>query len=291
MRQLLKRDFRVHALVHRRPLPIDDARITIFQGELDDCAALYPAMERATAAINLVGIIRENPASNTTFGRMHVGFTRAVVGACIRHNVLRYIHMSALGSRPDSPSLYHQTKAAGEAMVKTSSLSWTIMRPSVVHGADGEFTRALASWSRGKSAPWLFMPYFGAGLLGRGRKYLVQPVWVEDLARLFVDAIEAPATVGKQYDVVGDQTLTWPEMYSTFSRQLTGKSKPTMAIPAWYARGLTRIVPAKMLPFNRAQVLMSQEESVADLEPIERDFGFRPEGFEASVTRYIKQLD
>ena len=247
-------------------------------------------MERATAAINLVGIIREDPASNTTFARMHVDFTRAVVGACIRHNVLRYIHMSALGSRLESPSLYHQTKAAGEAMVKTSSLSWTIMRPSVVHGADGEFTRALANWSRGKSAPWLFMPYFGAGLTGRGRKYLLQPVWVEDLARLFVDAIEAPGTVGKQYDVGGDERLTWPGMYRAFSQQLTGKSKPAIAIPAWYAQVLTQILPAKLLPFNRAQVLMSQEDAVADLEPIEHDFGFRPEGFEASVARYIKQV-
>ncbi len=290
VRELLKRQYRVHALVHRRPLPIDDGRISTFAGELDDRAVLDAAMERCSAAIHLVGIIREDRPRNVTFHRMHVDFTRTVVDACVRHGVMRYIHMSALGARADSPSLYHQTKAAAEAIVESSGLSWTIFRPSLVHGPEGEFSQMLLDWARRRKAPWLFMPYFGAGLLGTGRKYLVQPVLVDDLARMIVDAIDLPVTIGKRYDVGGIQHLTWPEMYHLFSREVVGRRRLALPIPAWYALLLTRILPPALLPFNRAQVIMSQEDSVADIEPIRRDFNFRPAGFSESLSRYARQL-
>ena len=284
IRELVKREYHVHALVHRRPLRIDDARITLFRGELDDPAALYPAMERASAVIHLVGIIREDRSRNITFHRMHIDLTRAVVDACIKLGVLRFIHMSALGARSDSPSLYHQTKAAAEQIVRASPLSWTILRPSLIHGAGGEFTQLLTDWANGTKPPWLFMPYFGRGLLGIGRQSLIQPIRVEDVARAFVDAIEKPNISGKSYDLAGRQQLTWPAMYRTFSRSLRGKAKPALPIPAWYALLLTRLLPASLLPFNRAQILMSQEDSTADIQPFEADFGFTPQGFEQSLT-------
>ena len=96
------------------------------------------------------------------------------------------------------------------------------------------------------------MPYFGAGLLGTGRKYLVQPVYVEDLAKLLVDAIDLPATAGKRYEIGGCPALTWPEMYRTFARVVAGKRARVLPVPAWYADLLTRIAPPALLPFNRA---------------------------------------
>ncbi len=175
------------------------------------------------------------------------------------------------------------TKAAAEEIVRGSPLLWTIFRPSLIYGAEGEFTRMLSDWARGRRAPWLFMPYFGTGILGTGRKSLVQPVRVEDVARAFVDAIEKPASAGREYEFGGEDRLTWPEMYRVFARSVRGKAKATVAIPAWYAALLTRIVPAALLPFNRAQIAMSQEDSVADLKPFIEDFGFTPMGLEKAL--------
>ena len=284
--ELLRRGCRVHAAVHSRELRIADARVTSFRGELDDPTLLDRALERCAAAIHLVGIIRENPARNVTFHRMHVEFTRNMVDACIRRGVQRYVHMSALGARPDSPSLYHQTKAAAEQIVEASPLSWTILRPALIHGPDGEFVQMLAKWARGRAFPYFAMPYFGSGVLGTGPEHLVQPVSVEDVAWAFVEALDRPQTVGKRYDLAGAQQLTWPEMYRVFSKAITGKAKPTLPVPTWYALLLTRIVPQKLLPFNRAQVLMSQEDNTADLQPFVTDFGRTPATFEQSLAKY-----
>jgi uncharacterized protein YbjT (DUF2867 family) len=287
LHELLQRDCRVHAVVHSSDVGISDQRITTFRGDLDDVRVLESAVTGTTAAIHLVGIISENPSRNVTFHRMHVDFTRHVVDACIRHGVQRYVHMSALGARADSPSLYHQTKAAAEAIVEASPLAWTIIRPSLIHGPGGELTEMLEGWARGSKAPWVGMPYFGAGLLGGGPKFLLQPIHVEDVARIFAEALDRPQTIGKRYDLGGAQRLSWPEMHRIFSRALLGREKRTLAIPAWYATVLTHIAPRSLLPFNRAQVLMSQEHSIADLEPIQNDFGFLPESFADSLKRYV----
>lgn len=290
VQELLRRGHLVHAAVRTRELRLNDARVTCFRGNLDDPTLLDRALERCSAAIHLVGIIREDPGHGATFHRIHVDFTRAVVDACIRRGVQRYVHMSALGTRSDSPSVYHQTKAAAEQIVESSPLSWTIFRPALIHGSDGELVQMMAKWAKGTTAPFFAMPYFGSGPFGTGPQYLVQPVYVDDVAWAFVEAIDRPNTIGKRYDLAGTQRLTWREMYRTFSRAVTGKTKRTLPIPAWYAQFLTRVLPAGLLPFNRAQVIMSQEDSIADLQPFEADFGRIPEGFEQSLAKYASNL-
>lgn len=280
VRELLSRGHRVHALVHSRPLDSADGRVRSFKGEADDPQVLDAALEGATVAIHLVGIIAERPEQGLSFQRAHVGLTGAVVDACVRRGVQRYIHMSALGARADAPSLYHQTKAAAEEIVRASPLSWTIFRPSLIHGPRGEFTRTLVDWSLGRAAPWVAMPYFGAGAAGLGRKALIQPVLVDDVARAFAEALERPEAIGKQYDLVGEQWLTWPQMYRIASLAIRGRPRAALPIPAWFALMLTRLVPRKWVPFNREQVLMSQEDNTGDIGAFERDFGWRPGGFE-----------
>lgn len=290
VRELLARGRMVHALVHSRDPKIQDQRLKIFRGEADDAFALARALAGCSAAIHLVGIIAEKPTTNVTFHRMHVDMTRCVVDACVKANVLRYVHMSAAGARADSPSLYHQTKAAAEQIVQASPLAWTIFRPSLIHGPDGEFVRMLLGWVDGRQAPYAFMPYFGAGMFGQGHEYLVQPVSVTDVARAFADALDRPATIGKRYDLGGDQRLTWRQMYQAFAMGVRHKHKLTVAIPAWYAMMLTRLLPGWLLPFNAAQVQMSQEDNIADMTTFQADFGYIPEGFERALAKYAQRL-
>jgi hypothetical protein len=63
-----------------------------------------------------------------------------------------------------------------------------------------------------------------------------------------------------------------------------------MAVPAWYAKLLTRLVPRPLLPFNRDQVVMSQEDNTCDLGPFRRDFGWDPADFETTLNAYAPQL-
>lgn len=288
---LLARGHAINALARGGVLPPALAnRVIPIPGDLFDPAALDQGMEGCEAVIHLVGIIFENKRRGVTFERMHVEGTRSAVDAARRAGVRRYVHMSALGARPDAPAMYHRTKHAAEAHVRASGLDWTIFRPSLIHGPGGEFVQMEAAFARRKKLPFLFMPYFGGGLFGTGGAGTLQPVFVGDVARAFVDAVERPGTIGKTYCVGGTEVVTWPELHRAMSQAIVGRPRPVLPMPAWNAELLARVVPNNLLGFNRDQVLMSQEDSTCDLAPFTADFGWAPRGLGETLATYAKDL-
>lgn len=285
--ELLKRGHDVTALVHGSP--IEQEGVTNVTGGLFE-ADLTNAVAGHDAVIHLVGIIEEK--GDLTFEKMHVEGTKRIVDAALAAGVSRYVHMSALGSRADAVSAYHKTKWDAEMYIRKTArdLPWTIFRPSLIHGPGGEFTQQLSAWSKGSAAPWLFMPYFGAGVVGTGHKYRVAPVFVEDVARVFVDAAEDQKFAGKIYNVCGTERLTWPEMLKTASSAINGKPRTTLPVPAWYAKLIAKVTPPSWIPFNLAQVQMSQEDNTGDITELCSDFGFRPRPFTASFQAYAKSI-
>jgi len=290
VQELVRRSVAVNALVHRRNASPLGGKVRAIRADLFDPASLDDAVRGSEAVIHLVGIIREQPKAGVTFERLHVEATRNVVESAKRVGVKRFIHMSALGTRADAVSEYHKTKWKAEEIVRGSGMDWTIFRPSLIHGPGGQFMRMEARWARKQAPPYLFMPYFGAGILGLGGAGTLQPVYVLDVARAFVDAIGNPKTVGRTHGLGGAERMTWPEMHRAAARAILGKERAAVPIPAWYGRMLAAIVPGSMLPFNRDQIVMSQEDNTCDLSDFERDFGFRPLGFVEALTEYCGRL-
>ena len=235
-------------------------------------------MAGCEAVIHLVGIIRETRRSGS-FWEVHVEGTRQVVAAARRAGVRRFVHMSALGTRPKAVARYHQSKWRGEEAVRqggaetAGGLDWTIFRPSLIHGPDGEFTQMLRKWVLSKAPPYFFMPYFGGGFWGQSHPRRVQPVYVADVAAVFVDALSTPAARGKTYDLPGPTSYTWPELLRVASAVFqAGPPILVLGIPAWLAGVMARIAGGRALPFTRDQVIMSREDNVGDLEALRADF-------------------
>jgi NADH dehydrogenase len=284
---LLENGFGVNALTRSGTLKQEeDEHVRIIKGDLDSPEALDEGMAYADAVIHLVGIIREKASSGTTFQHVHVEGTRSVIEAAKRAGVRRYLHMSALGARADAVSEYHKTKFRAERLVYPSTLDWTVFRPSLIHGPGGEFLKMEAGWARGTKPPFVFMPYFGGGLLGFSRPTLVQPIFVQDVARAFVEAIDLPKTIGNIYCLGGADRMTWPQMHHRAAHIFTGRRRLAMPLPAWYASAMTHIVPDSLLPFTRDQVTMAREDNSCDMDPFAADFGWEPGGFESTLASY-----
>jgi NADH dehydrogenase len=292
--ELARRGYSVNALAHRRPVRTGGDTVHTVPGEVFDSGALDEACRGCDAVIHLVGIIMERGGKGITFRRIHVDGTRSVVDAARRNKVKRYVHMSALGTRPDAASDYHKTKYEAEEYVRATGLEWTIFRPSLIHGPKGEFMRMEAQWSR-MSAPFPvmfmpFMPYFGRGAFGFGGAGLLQPVYVGDVARAFVDALERRQTVGEIYPLAGPDRLTWPQLHKTVSRHVVGRERWVMPIPVWAGKFYAAVGVAPLLGFNRDQVIMSQEDNTADMTKFVDDFGWQPRTFEQTLASYANQL-
>jgi uncharacterized protein YbjT (DUF2867 family) len=268
---------------------IDRERVAVVQGGLSDAGALRTAAEMSDAVIHLVGIILENRLSGQTFDRVHRRGTEAVVNATRQAGISRYVHMSALGSRSDAKAPYHRSKYAADCCVRTSGLDWTIFQPSIIHGFDGEFMELMHAFACGWIPP--VMPYFGTG------KSRLQPVFVEDVARVFVGALNRCDTIGQTYALGGPDTYSWKELYATCARCMPKAKtwKPMVSQPVPIAKLLaatvmkTPLVPRRF-KFNTGQVQMSQEDSVCPIEPVETAFGIKLRGFEQELIRYADMI-
>ena len=290
LQELRSRDFSVNALVNQRSVPSLDKDIKLIKGDLFDDASLDAGVTGCDAVIHLVGIIAEVPVRGVTFEHIHYEGTKKMVDAARRAGVKRYLQMSAIGARANAPSNYHKTKFKAEEYVRASGLDFTIIRPSMIHGPKGEFMKMEAAWARKKAPPFVAMPYFGAGIFGMGRRYKIQPVFVNDVARTFVDAVGDAKFSGKTYEIGGPDQITWPQMHGIVASAVVGHHRWVLPFPARIARFYAAIGLGKLLHFNRDQVLMSQEDNTCDLTNFVRDFGWTPRPFEETVRSYAGEL-
>ncbi|MAE65393.1 MAG: hypothetical protein CMJ18_14065 [Phycisphaeraceae bacterium] len=262
------------------------ARLTVVQGALHDDGPLTQLVESADAVVHLVGIIAEHPGRGQTFERVHVDATRRLLAAAHRAGVGRWVHMSALGSRPEAASTYHQTKWRAECAVRESGMKHTIFRPSIIHGPDGEFMQMVRGFWCRLFPP--FVPYFGAGPFGTGGAGALQPVFVQDVAQCFTGALTSDRALDETYPLGGPDVLRWPDLYDICRRHLPGaRSKPILGVPAWYA---SLIAGMPLVPFNRDQVIMSQEDSTCDIGKVQSDFDLTLAPFEPTFADYAAQI-
>lgn len=273
----------------RAGVPAEAGVVQVVEGGLFDETALARAAAGVGAAIHLVGIIAEDRRRGQTFERVHVLATRRVVEACRAAGVRRFIHMSALGTRPQAESAYHRTKWTAESYVRESGLDWTIFRPSVIHGPDGEFMRLMRKLTCGYFPPVL--PHFGDGLAR------LQPVSVRDVARCFAAALALPETIGQVYDLGGPEAMTWRELYRICRATIPGARtwKPVVGQPVVLAKLLAgTVMRLPLLPrsmrFNADQVQMALEDSTCDIGPVEQAFGIKLRGLREELREYAGRI-
>ncbi len=309
-RELLSRGHAVRALVRdrdkaRRVLPADqDAGLGLVQGDPLTPDALRELLDGADACINAIGIIRESPGVQT-FKRVHVDTTRALVTACREHRVARYIQVSALGVHDEGKTGYQKSKFEAEQLVRRSGLDWTILRPSMIHGPDGEFVRTAAKWCRGKAPPWIFLPYFNRGEVVDASVPMpathrveptVQPVSVRDVAQAAAECLDRPESIGEVYNLPGPETLTWPQLLRHMRDTLPGADGELEPRPipsekaAAIARLAARLGLGSLLPFDEGMAILGALDNTAAPGKARAHLGFDPRPFRETFKSYAAQI-
>jgi uncharacterized protein YbjT (DUF2867 family) len=152
------------------------------------------------ALVNCVGILRE--AGSQTFERVHHTGPARLARLAREAGIERFVHISAIGAEPRSPSAYARTKAAGEAAVRDAFPTVTILRPSVVFGPEDQFFNRFAAMAT--ISPVL--PLIGGG------QTRFQPVYVGDVADAVLNCLDDPATAGRTYELGGPKIYTFREL-------------------------------------------------------------------------------
>ncbi|MEJ5330336.1 MAG: complex I NDUFA9 subunit family protein [Desulfobaccales bacterium] len=252
-------------------------RVEIITGDCLHPEVLERGLLGCDAAIHLIGIIREFPGRGVTFERVHVEATRNVVEAAKKAGVRRFLHMSALGARPEPADPYHVTNWQAEEIVKASGLTYTIFRPSVIYGPGDQSLNLFARHIQRLH----FFPIIGDGL------YKLQPVPVWQVAEAFALALELPHTENKTYEVGGPEPIAFRDLIDTLARVM-GRRVIKVHQPVWCMRAAARVCGRfAWFPLTPGQLRMLLEGSTCDPTAFYRDFGLEPVPLAAGLARYL----
>lgn len=246
------------------------------EGDMTDPATLDRAVQGCDAVVHLVAIIQGPPVA---FRLIMEQGTRDLVGAAGRAGVGRFVLMSALGANERNRDLtpYFHAKWEMEQTVASSGLDHVVFRPSFVFGEDGGVLPLFLRQVR--LAP--LTPVIGSG------EERFQPIWVEDVADFFAQALDSPGAANRTFEIGGPEVVSWNAFYARVKKVL-GVRRGTMHIPVGLARAAAVVVERLPgAPITRDQLTMLTEagDNVCDNGPALETFDVDLVGLDEQIRR------
>ena len=198
-------------------------QIAFSPANLNNPESLARAVAGCTAVINLVGVLKGD------FYRAHITGPEALAEAAAQAGATAFVHVSAIGADPESPSNYGRSKGEGEARVRAAFPGATIIRPSVLFGREDGFVNRFAGLL--KLAP--VVPV----IRGAAR---FQPAFVADVAEATAQAALDPARHGgRTYELGGPEVISMRDLIAWIGGAI-GYRRMLLDIPDFAARPLAK---------------------------------------------------
>jgi nucleoside-diphosphate-sugar epimerase len=233
-RLLLDRGFSIRTLTHHPDRPnLFGERVRVLPYNFDHPQELSRSLEGASTLINTYWV--RFPHGSSTF-EIAVRNSRTLIQAAKDAGIRRIVHVSIANPSLESPLAYYCGKAEVESAVAASGLSYTILRPTVIFGAEDILINNIAWFVRR-------FPFFA--IPGDGR-YGVRPIYVEDMARLLADAVEESGSSIR--NAVGPETFSFEDLVKLIARSMQRRIRlvhvPTVAayLATWLIGGAVRDV-------------------------------------------------
>jgi uncharacterized protein YbjT (DUF2867 family) len=274
--------FRVRVLLrpgtHADRLP-RGAPLHVMMGDIRDSDSLLAAMDGVHTIIHLVGT--EKRGRHAALDEVDVEGTRRLVEAAAAARAGRIIAVSRLGA--DTASAFPVQRAKGEIehIIRTSGLSYTIIRSAVLFGRGDLFSENIAMLTR--AFPAFFMP-------GEG-EMVFQPLWVEDLVTCLAMSLQDLELLDRTITIGGPELLSYQRIVMRIMHA-SRSHRPIVGVPmimaraaAWYLDGLF-----VRWPFNTFWVELLATAQTGELGSVERLFGFRPAALDIGlIDEYMRK--
>ena len=238
-RALQERDRRVRTLTGHPGRAEAGSTIETCALDFGDLPGLAESLRGATTLYNTYWV---RFARGRIDHNVAVENSRALFNAARRAGVQRIVHVSITNPSIDSPYPYFRGKALVERGLAETGLSYAVLRPAILFGADGVLINNIA---------WLLrhFPVFAVG--GRG-DYRVRAIHVDDLANLAVTA--GACREDSVVDAVGPDRPTFLELVETI-RAAVGSRAKVIQVP-----GILLPVAATFLNVALRDVLLTWDE-------------------------------
>jgi NADH dehydrogenase len=188
-------------------LPAMSDQVRVVYGDMQTLAQdQFTAMQIDTIVYS-IGLLREN--ARDKFVDFHINWLAKTIELARNLDIPNFILISANGS-DNASTAYERTKLAGERLLQSSSLNWTILRPSIVLGQSAQYhfgnvIKQLLTFP--------IIPMIGNG------EFLFTPVDRHDLGRLVSGLVANQLAARQILPIGGTMTLSFKHLVQKYAKQ------------------------------------------------------------------------
>ena len=282
MRELTKLDYRIKVATRSPYLKGylktqgNPGQIELFETNIFDLDSIKEVLNNCNFVINLVGILYETRKQK--FDAVHSYFPDLLSKACSELGIEKLIHVSALGIKEKHPSKYMQSKLEGENKIRENFSGSKILRPSVIFGQEDKFFNTFAQIAQ--FSPML--PLIGGG------KTKFAPIYVGDVAKAIVRALEINNSESEIYELGGPKEYSFKELMKILLTEIK-KKRFLVSIPWGIARFQSyflQMLPNPLLTPDQVE-LLKHSNVVTGNHPTLKDLGITGTEIQNILPKYI----
>jgi NADH dehydrogenase len=282
IRQLTKLDYRIKVATRNpylkgylKPLG-SPGQIELFKTNIFDLENVKRVLKNCDLAINLIGILYETKKQK--FSLIHSQFPYLLSKLCGELGIKNLIHVSALGVKEKHISQYMQSKLLGERNIQDTFKPSVILRPSVVFGPEDKFFNTFASLVQ--FSP--ILPLIGGG------KTKFAPIYVGDVAKAIVKALELNNSEPKIYELGGPENYSFKQLMEILLTEIK-KKRFLVTVPYGFAKFQSyflQMMPNPLLTSDQVEMLKYNNIVSGDY-PTLKNLGISGTPIQSILPKYI----
>ncbi len=239
-----------------------------------------PLLSGIDAVVNCAGILQSGNGQSAR--AIHATAPIALFAACQAAGIRRLVHISAVSADAAAGTEYAITKKMAEDDLRTRTLPWVLLRPSLVY-ASGSYGGTSAI--RGLAGVPFVTP-----TVGRGDQRF-QPIHADDLARTVAECLARDDLCHGTLEPCGPETLTLRQITERTRTWLDLPPAPVVMVPEPLVRLAARVGDlVGSGPLRTTAIDQMRHGNTTDAAAFERAIGFRPRTMDASFRAAPSQV-
>ena len=163
---------------------------------------LQNKLRNCDALVHLIGIGKQSSRYNF---EDNVDLTKNMIKTCKKSGIKKIVYMSGLGVTKNPRSDYFISKYKAEQEIINSGLDYTIFRPSYIVGKKDYLSKFILKQIKK-----------GIVIIPGSGKYHLQPIFVEDVAKIILESIYEKKFSNKILDLVGPEIIKFEDFVKYF---------------------------------------------------------------------------
>ena len=163
---------------------------------------LQTKLRNCDALVHLIGIGKQSSKYNF---EDNIDLTKNMIKTCKKSGIKKIVYISGLGVTKNSRSDYFISKYKAEQEIINSGLDYTIFRPSYIVGKKDYLSKFILKQIKK-----------GIVIIPGSGKYHLQPIFVEDVAKIIVESISEKKFSNKILDLVGPEIIKFEDFVRYF---------------------------------------------------------------------------